>query len=100
MKTAALLLLLSIATVACTSKRTQPAAEQASQQIELVYHVEGMTCDHCEESIQKGVNQLEGISLVEANHEDSTTRVVFNPTKTNKEEIQKAIEKRGYSVLE
>ncbi|MGQ7870863.1 heavy-metal-associated domain-containing protein [Sunxiuqinia sp. sy24] len=101
MKTSILLLLLfNLATVTCTQKNTQPKTEQVAAKTELVYHVEGMTCDHCEMSIQKGVKELEGIASVEANHEDSTTRVVFDPAKTNKDEIVKAIEKRGYSVVE
>lgn len=88
--------------VACNQKNTKTTTqeEQPVADVELVYHVEGMTCDHCEESIQKGVNELKGISLVEANHEDSTAHVIYNPLQTNTEEIVAAIEKRGYHVAE
>lgn len=99
MKTGLLLILLSLFAVACNQKDTKTAAEQPVADIELVYHVEGMTCDHCEMSIQKGVNELEGIAKVEANHEDSTTRIVYNPSKTDPEKIVAAIEKRGYRVI-
>ena len=67
-------------------------------QVEIVFHVEGMTCDHCEMSVQKSVSELKGVSLVEANHEDSTTLVSFDPEKTTEKEIISAIEKRGYTV--
>jgi copper chaperone CopZ len=99
MKTSLLLILLSLVAVACNQKDIKTAAEQTASDIELVYHVEGMTCDHCEMSVQKGVNELEGIVEVEANHEDSTARVVYNPSKTDPDKIIAAIEKRGYHVV-
>ena len=99
-----LLMLLTVFTFACNQKTTKKEAPQTEIQpaanIEVVYHVEGMTCDDCEQSIQKGVNQLNGIKLVEANHEDSTTRVVYNPTQTDAKQIIAAIKKRGYKVVE
>ncbi len=94
-----LILLITIIGFACTSKQIKKVEEPTVEAIEIVYQVEGMTCDHCEMSIQKGVNSLEGISKVIANHEDSTTIVVFNPSKTDKVQIAKAIEKRGYKVI-
>lgn len=101
-KVTLLIVLLSIFTFACNQKNNTKSSEQEPpvDNVELVYHVEGMTCDHCEQSIQKGVNELEGISLVEANHEDSTAHIVYNPSKTTTEEIIAAIEKRGYHVVE
>ena len=99
-----LLVLLAAFSFACnqTASKKQPQQNEAQStaNIEVTYHVEGMTCDDCEQSVQKGVNQLEGIKLVEANHEDSTTRVVFDPTKTDSKQIIAAIEKRGYKVVE
>ncbi|MHA7112011.1 heavy-metal-associated domain-containing protein [Sunxiuqinia elliptica] len=95
-----LMLLVTFVFAACnsTTKKQEPTASETTQ--EIVYHVEGMTCDHCESSIQKGVAALDGISLVEANHEDSTTRVVFDPSLTNNDEIIAAIKKRGYQVTQ
>jgi copper chaperone CopZ len=52
----------------------------------------------CVQSIEKGVNQLKGIEFVKANLNDSTAKVKFDVSKTNIAEIEKAIEKRGYSV--
>ncbi|MCW0482437.1 heavy-metal-associated domain-containing protein [Gaoshiqia sediminis] len=97
-----ILLLAFIFTLAISCGQKQVKESEAitpTASVELVYRVEGMTCDHCEMSIQKGVNELKGISTVEANHEDSTTRVVFDPTKTSEKEIVSAIEKRGYKVV-
>lgn len=99
-----LVILLAAIAFSCSqsaNKKTETKTEaQPIATAEIVYHVEGMTCEHCEMSIQKGVNELEGISLVKANHLDSTTRVVYDPAKTNAEQIIAAIEKRGYKVVE
>ncbi|WP_159521927.1 heavy-metal-associated domain-containing protein [Sunxiuqinia indica] len=100
MKISLLFVALSLFSIACNQKKSTTADKENVEEIELVYHVEGMTCDHCEKSIQKGVNELNGISLVEANHEDSTAHVVYNPAETDAKEIIAAIEKRGYHVVE
>jgi len=88
--------------ISCSSSKQENTEKEEATvaNIEIKLHVEGMTCDHCEMSIQKGVNELDGIAKVEANHEDSTTFVIFDPSKTDKEKIAAAIEERGYHVVE
>lgn len=84
---------------ACTPKK--PATDKEKAQpvfVEANLKIEGMTCDHCEASIQKGVEALAGIDSISANHEDSTAYVRFDSTKTNLEEISVAITQRGYKV--
>lgn len=103
MKLTTIFFALSIALLtACSNSAKQPAeansATVSSEPVEITYHVEGMTCDHCEQSIQKGVNELPGIQSVAANHEDSTTVVIYDPSKTDEKAITAAIEKRGYTV--
>ncbi len=97
-----ILVLLTIAAGACTPKQDQkvetPAASQTAIR-DVTYKVEGMTCGDCEKSICKGVKELSGIRTVEASHENSTARVVFDPSQINEEGIIAAIEKRGYKVV-
>lgn len=95
-----LILLLSIFAFSCTQKKAKTTSSQPVAKVDLVYHVEGMTCDDCEMSIRKGVNELEGIESIEANHEDSTAHVIFDPSKTDSKQIIAAIERRGYHVVE
>ncbi len=87
---------------ACTPKQgqkveTPPVSQTAIR--DITYKIEGMTCDHCEMSIRKGVEELNGIQAVEVNHEDSTAHVTFDPSGTSEKEIIAAIEKRGYQVV-
>jgi Cu+-exporting ATPase len=66
--------------------------------VEKTVHIGGMHCDMCEASIEKGINELDGIEHVEASWNDSITVVKYDETVTSMEDIEKAIEKRGYSV--
>ncbi|MFV0379060.1 MAG: heavy-metal-associated domain-containing protein [Mangrovibacterium sp.] len=95
-----LVIIVLAALLACGQKTAKTSHESTMPQpVEVVYHVNGMTCDHCEESIQKGVAELQGINQVEANHADSTAKVIFDPSKTDEKAIMAAIEKRGYKVV-
>jgi len=66
--------------------------------VEKKVHIKGMHCDMCEASIEKGINELEGIEYVEASWNDSTTVVKYDESVTSMADIEKVIEKRGYSV--
>jgi len=60
--------------------------------------IEGMTCTGCEEHITHEVNKLTGIIKTTASYESGNAIIEFNQTQTNIEEIQKAIERTGYSI--
>lgn len=66
--------------------------------VEKTVHIGGMHCDMCEASIEKGISELDGIEYVEASWNDSITLVKYDENVTSREDIEKAIEKRGYSV--
>ena len=84
---------------ACSPKQhTANKDKTPAVMVEMNLKVDGMTCDECEASIQKGVNELAGIDSISANHEDSTAFVRFDSTKTNLKEISEAITKRGFEV--
>ncbi len=66
--------------------------------VEDTFNIGGMHCDMCVTSIEKGVNELAGIDFVKASLEDSTAIVRFDQSKTTRTDIEKAVQKRGYSV--
>ncbi len=68
----------------------------AIKTIEL--HVTGMTCEGCENTVMKAVNQLEGVTESKASHTEELTVVSYDTTLTNTEAITAAIEKVGYTV--
>jgi len=66
--------------------------------VKKTINIGGMHCDMCVASIEKGINQLEGIESVTASLSDSTAIVVFDESKASLSQIETAIEKRGYKV--
>ncbi|MEA4900201.1 heavy metal translocating P-type ATPase [Desulfitobacterium sp.] len=60
--------------------------------------VYGMTCEHCVARVRKALEQLPGVDNVNVSLQEAKAEFTYNPDQTNTEEIQKAIEKAGYSV--
>ena len=61
--------------------------------------IKGMTCTSCEEHINHSVNQLNGIIKVKSSYENENTEIQFDNSKTTIEEIEKAVNSTGYSVI-
>jgi len=60
--------------------------------------INGMTCNSCEEHVNHTVNKLDGILNVESSYENGSSRIEFDKSKINIEEIEKAINSTGYTV--
>lgn len=90
--------------VGCQSgnKKENNTGETPAQIVlsEETLNISGMHCNMCVASIEKGVNEVEGVQFVKANLDDSTAVVRFDKNKTNLNEISRAVEKRGYSVIQ
>ncbi len=61
--------------------------------------INGMTCTSCEEHINHSVNQLSGIVNIKSSYENGTAEIEFDNSKTTIEEIEKAVNSTGYSVI-
>tara|TARA_R110001583_G_scaffold13031_2_gene56915 strand:- start:9174 stop:9782 length:609 start_codon:yes stop_codon:yes gene_type:complete len=64
----------------------------------IEFVIDGMTCSGCAEMVNFEVNKLEGIISSNASYENSNAVVEFDVTKTNEQEIEKAINSTGYKV--
>jgi copper chaperone CopZ len=73
--------------------------EQANIQ-KAEFTISGMTCTGCEEHVNHEVNKLKGIINTTVSYENGNAIVAFEKTKTNLQEIEKAISKTGYSVTD
>lgn len=60
--------------------------------------IDGMTCSGCAEMVNFEVNKLEGILNSNASYEKSNAIIEFDSSKTNEQEIEKAINSTGYKV--
>jgi copper chaperone CopZ len=64
------------------------------------FTINGMTCSGCEEHVNHEVNKLTGIVKTTVSYENGNAIIEFDQTQINIDEIEKAIEKTGYSVTD
>ncbi|MCR9152736.1 MAG: mercuric transport protein MerTP [Bacteroidetes bacterium] len=64
------------------------------------FKISGMTCASCEEHVNHEVNKLNGIVNSKASYENGNAIVVFDKTKIDETEIEKAINSTGYKVTD
>ena len=58
--------------------------------------IEGMSCQHCVMSVKKAVENITGVTSAEISI--GNAKVTFDGSKTNRNEIAKAVEDAGYKV--
>ncbi|GCD78942.1 mercuric transport protein MerTP [Schleiferia thermophila] len=62
--------------------------------------IRGMTCSGCEEHINHQLSTLPGILHTTTSYRKGNAIIEFDPSRTEINEIQKAIEKAGYTVTD
>lgn len=60
-------------------------------------HIEGMHCGACATGIQMLVSQVEGVTSAFVDYDGKKGTFEFDPAKTNKDAIMKAIVELGYT---
>jgi len=104
MKKVMMFLLASMLLIGCnsTDKKTNEAATvedgPGTEWVEVTLNVEGMTCEGCENSVNAGVESLDGIATVESSHEEGWTKVKYDKALTSVEDIEGKITDTGYKV--
>jgi copper chaperone CopZ len=63
---------------------------------EKTYTVQGMTCGHCELSVREEVEELAGVTSVQADH--NTGRVVVTGEDVDDDAVRVAVAEAGYRV--
>ena len=63
------------------------------------FTITGMTCSGCEEHVNHEVNQLSGIIKSTASYENKNAIIEFDNSKVSVMEIENAINKTGYSII-
>ncbi|MEK4084427.1 copper chaperone CopZ [Psychrobacillus sp. FSL K6-1415] len=64
----------------------------------LTLNVQGMSCGHCVNAIEKSVAQLTGVELVKVNLTDAQVYLAFNEVQVSLDKIKETIEDQGYEV--
>ena len=65
--------------------------------IEHRFHIEGMTCDHCAESIEEALSQLSNVRATVNFHKGTAT--VEAPDTVQSTKLMRTIENKGYRVV-
>ena len=102
-KILSVLFLMVLVLGACNSKKSEQKADQpvSIENVgDIVLNVEGMTCDGCEMTIEKGLLTLEGVAEVKADHETGIAIIKADTLKVKKSDVAKVIEKVGYKAKE
>lgn len=60
--------------------------------------VVGMTCSHCEEAVKNALLSIDGVASVSIAFHDEHAEIEYDPEKSDKEHLIKAIEDQGYGV--
>lgn len=64
-----------------------------------VLSVEGMTCGHCKNAVEKAVRGLPGVLAAEVDLTAKKLTVDYDANKTAMNDIKKAVEEAGYKVI-
>ena len=61
-----------------------------------IVHIEGMTCEHCVQSVKKALNEIEGVSArVDLQKKEA---VVSYDREIENDVLKKTVEKTGFQV--
>ncbi|CUS95508.1 copper chaperone [Candidatus Kryptonium thompsonii] len=64
----------------------------------LTLTVEGMTCHHCEMTIEKAVKQLKNVVSANADHMNKTLEIIYTG-ELKIDDVKQKVEEVGYKVL-
>jgi copper chaperone len=67
--------------------------------METVLNVEGMSCSHCVNAVNKAVGALDGVRGVMVDLKAKTVTVEYDDSKVTLENIKNEIEDQGYDVV-
>ncbi|MCM3634753.1 copper chaperone CopZ [Paenibacillus camelliae] len=66
---------------------------------EVTLKVEGMSCNHCVQSVERSVGELAGVDDVKVNLADGKVAVKFDEAKVTRAQIEEVIDDQGYTVV-
>ena len=69
-----------------------PSTQPAEQAVNATwtYNVDGMTCENCENSVEKLIAELPGVAEVNASHDDKTVVISGDEAQLSREAVDKA----------
>ena len=69
---------------------------EADATARAVFHVEGMSCEGCQDGIQGALERVAGVREAEVSYKESRASVVYDPAQVSPADLEETIEERGY----
>ena len=73
--------------------------EEGDDTMKKTIVIEGMMCEHCEATVQKALEAIEGVKSAKASHKKGTA-VVKLEAEVDEGVLTKAVEDKDYKVIE
>ncbi|MDD1505175.1 MULTISPECIES: copper chaperone CopZ [unclassified Lysinibacillus] len=64
----------------------------------VTLNVQGMSCGHCVNSVEKSVGALTGVEQVKVNLAEGLVDVAFDESQVSLDQIKETIDDQGYDV--
>ena len=71
---------------------------QSGEVIQKVYAVKGMMCEHCEATVQKALEEIDGMTSVRASHTEGKVYAEMSKEIPDKV-VRKIIKEKGYQFI-
>ncbi len=72
---------------------------KGGKQMEKTIKIEGMMCGHCEATVKKCLESLDGVEHAKVSHESGTAVVTLSNGTVTDDTLKKAVEDKDYKVL-
>jgi copper ion binding protein len=63
-----------------------------------ILHVQGMTCNHCVQTVKGALEKMKGIKNVEVNLEKGLVNISYDSSSAGVEQLKSAVVEAGYEV--
>ena len=99
-----IVLAFTISSCAENDKKEPSKAQNANEQTKTAavqkvqIPVDGMTCSACQSNVRRTIKNMEGVKDVEVSLKDRNALVTYVPTLVKPEQIQQAINDKGYTA--
>jgi copper chaperone CopZ len=86
-------------TAAGLGTQAQDKKQDKKGTVDITFSV-NLHCDHCKKKIESNIPFEKGVTDLKVNLADKQVYIKYDAQKTDKEKLQKAIEKLGYTATE
>lgn len=97
------IMVIALAITSCAEEKKEEKTTPKEQTQQVVLQtvkmpVDGMVCNACQSNVKKTIKSIDGVSDVEVNLEKKYAMFTFDPKKVKVEQVQKAVNDKGFEA--